>query len=177
MFINKTLDPSRLEDLGFELQGDVVKEKATGQVVDKEDSRLEKAKKKVINWSWVGPVVAALIFIFGWAGVISERAYTATINSDRIVQQQEQIAQQNIQIDELRKANERQEIMIHRQMQIIEKQDKILDLYNKINEDRNSDVKSHIGRLYGGLSDVKDVREKQREILIELEAIRKSLSK
>ena len=71
-----------------------------------------------------GVALGLFLFIFIWYGIwiipaaiISERAYNATVNSDLIRQQSSSIEKQNVQIDTLRKANERQEVMIKKQLQ------------------------------------------------------------
>lgn len=144
VFYDKAYDPKKLEELGLELEGEVIKEKDTGTVVSSGDGRVRSATKTKVNWNWVGPLVAILIFILGWATVVSERAWTATINVDRIEQQQQRIVDQQVQIDELKKANERQEILIERQMQVLKRQDEVMNTRERYADKRLEAIEKDI---------------------------------
>ena len=161
VFVSKSYDPKEIEELGLVLENDIVKEKIGEKtvVVPETDRRLVKAVKTKLNWSLVGPVVAVLIFIFSWGGIISERAYTATVNTDDITKQEVKIGNQDIQIEQLKKANERQEIMMKEQMQIIDKQDRIMTIREKYS-DKRLDA---IGR---------DVIDEMRSLRMTVEALR-----
>jgi len=130
VFVNKTYDPREIEKAGFILEDDIVKEKIGEKVVvvPGTDERLVKATKTKLNWSLVGPIVAFIIFILSWGGVISERAYTATVNTDNITKQEVKVEKQDVQIDQLKKANERQEIIMKEQKQILKRQDTVMDV-------------------------------------------------
>ena len=130
----KSPHPKDIEELGLIFEDGLIKD-SEGKIVPLTDERLKNVRTK-INWSWLGPIIAIIIFVLGWAGVVSERAYTATVNSESITRQQAKIGKQEVQIEELKKANERQEIMMKQQTQIIDKQDKVMSAREKYADKR-----------------------------------------
>lgn len=167
MFVQKSYDPVKLEKLGLELKDDVVKEKGTGTVVPESDSRIKNIMTSKINWSWVGPAVAIVLFVLGWATVVSERAYTATVNSDKIEQQTVSIEKQDVQIDELKKANERHEIMVKEQMQILDKQDKVMETREKYSDKRLDAIERDV------VNELRSLRLEMKELKSEISELRK----
>lgn len=134
-----------------------------GKVVDKTGAAISadqfKAIKKRINWNLVGPGIAILIFVLSWVTVVSERAYTATVNSDKIVQQAVTVEKQDTQIEELKKANERQEILIKEQIQVLDKQDKIMEISRDYHDKRSEAIeRTVVGELRSLRLDIKDMK-------------------
>ena len=117
------------------------------------------AIKKIINWNLVGPGIAILIFVLGWVTVVSERAYTATVNSEKIVQQTVITEKQDAQIGELKSAIERQEIMIKEQTQILQKQDKIMEISREYHDKRLEAIERDVVNELRSLRlDIKDLK-------------------
>jgi hypothetical protein len=133
VFVNKTYDPTEIEELGFFLEDDVVKEKIGEEtiVVPETDKRLVKAVKTKVNWVLLGPAVAVMLFVFSWGGVISEKAYTASANVENIEKLDKKFIKQNDRITSITKANERQEILIKEQMQVLKRQDEVMVVHEK----------------------------------------------
>jgi hypothetical protein len=140
VLIQKSYDPDKLKELGLEIEGEIIKEKETGIVVPETDSRIKDVVKSKINWNWIGPAIAVTLFVLGWVTVVSERAWTATVNTDSIAKQEVKIGNQEVQIESLKKANERQEIMMQQQTQIIDKQDKVMETREKYADKRLENV-------------------------------------
>ena len=134
-----------------------------GKVVDNTGTQIPaaqfKAIKKRINWNLVGPGIAILIFVMSWVGLVSERAYTATVNADKIVQQSVIVEKQDTQIEQLRQGNERQEILIKEQMQVLDKQDKIMEISREYHDKRSEAIeRTVVGELRSLRLDIKDMK-------------------
>ena len=153
----KSPHPEDISRLGLKFEDGLIKD-SEGRIVPSTDERLRNIRTK-LNWGWLGPMIAIAIFIFGWAGVVSERAYTATINSESIVRQEGKIGKQEVQIDELKKANERQEIMMKQQSQIIDKQDKVMNAREKYADKRLDAIeRSVIDEIRALRIEIKDLK-------------------
>jgi hypothetical protein len=154
-----------LEKLNFKIvDGTVVDQ--TGEAIS---TKQFKAIKKTINWNLVGPGIAILIFVLSWVALVSERAYTATVNTEKIVQQSVIVEKQNTQIEELKKGNERQEILIKEQMQVLDKQDKIMEISREYHDKRSEAIERDVvGELRSLRLDIKDMKS-------ELSALRNML--
>lgn len=174
MFIQKSYDPDKLEKLNleFDAQEKVLKDRTSGEIVNEDSAAVRKARRLKFNWNLVGPTVAVLIFVMGWAGVVSERAFSAMFQAQQNAQQ---IDNMNLKHVDAQEQIAQQSLMIERLMQIFDRQDQIIQMYNKINEDRHSDNKEHFGRLYKGLSDISDLERKIDNLSIELQRIRLEL--
>ena len=96
---------------------------------------------------------------------MSERAYTATVNAEKIVEQTVTMTKQDSQIDELKKANERQEIMINTQTQILKKQDSIMDISRQYHDKRSEAIERDVvGELRSLRIDLKDMKSELSEL-------------
>lgn len=174
VFVHRSYDPEELERLGleFDVKENVVKDKESGKVLKENDEKVKRAQKLKPNWALVGPIVAILIFVMSWAGVVSERAFSAVFQAEQNAQH---IQSLNLKHADAQEQIAQQSLMIERLIQIVDKQDRIIEMYNKINEDRNSDNKEHFGRLYRGQAEIGDVKQLQKEMLAELTLIRRML--
>jgi len=146
-----------------------------GLVVDQKGEAISgkqfKSIKKRINWNWVGPGIAVIIFVMGWVTVVSERAYTATVNTDKIVQQTVIAEKQDVQIGELKSANERQEIMIKEQTQILQKQDKIMEISREYHDKRLEAIERDVvSELRSLRIDIKDLKSEMTALRMMLRA-------
>jgi hypothetical protein len=144
VFVNKTYDPKEIEELGFVLEDDIVKEKIGEEtvVVSETDKRLVKAIKTKLNWTLLGPAVAVMLFVFSWGTVISERAYTATVNVDNIEKLDNKFIKQNDKISFLTK-------IIIQQEEIIKSLQKNADVVEKYTNKSLDDLRFEIRMLKG----------------------------
>lgn len=162
-------DPTEIEKLGLVMERGVVKD-SDGNIVSSDDNRLKDIKKK-INWNWAGPGIAIMLFVLGWVTVVSERAYTATVNADKIIHQSVTIDKQDEQIDELKKGNERQEILIKEQMQVLDKQDKIMEISREYHDKRSEAIERDVvGELRSLRLDIKDMKSELSALRMMLRA-------
>lgn len=156
-------DKKQVEELGLRFEGGVVKDEE-GHIIPLSDMRLKQVRKR-LNWNIVGPGIAILIFVLGWVGVVSERAYTATVNAETLIKQATVIEKQDAQIDELKKANERQEIMINKQTQILQKQDSIMNISREYHDKRSEAIERDVvGELRALRIDLKDMKSELTEL-------------
>jgi hypothetical protein len=169
VFVNKSYDPKEIEELGFVLEDDIVKEKIGEEtvVVPETDIRLTKAVKTKLNWSLLGPVVAVILFVFSWGGIISERAYTASVNVESIEKLDKKFIKQNDKITSVMKANERQEIMIEKQMQVLKRQDSVLT----VRENYMNKRLDAVGR--GVVDEIRSLRLTIEALRIEIRALKR----